>query len=246
MNRVDIQGVPVDAVEPNRLMSVVGELHAQGSATVAYANVHVVNQAQTDGALMRFLQTANLVYCDGNGVRLGAQILGQRLPPRSTGADWVWDLAAAAEGTWRLYWIGGTPGVTKAAADALRAAHPTLEIESDHGFHPRAGPEDAASIDRINAFKPDIVLVGMGTPEQERWVAERRCRIEAPVVWCTGATADVVTNKERRGPKWLVRRWEWLYRLYQHPSRLWRRYLIGNPVFVMRMVRIRLFGVKRA
>jgi len=246
VKRVDIQGVPVDAVEPSDLISVVSKLHADGAATVAYANIHVVNRAQNDDALMHFLRSASLVYCDGNGVRLGAQILGQTLPRRSTGADWIWDLAEAAEGTWRLYWIGGSPGVTDEAANALRAAHPKLEIESDHGFHPREGPENDASIDRINAFKPDVVLVGMGTPEQERWVADRRAQIEAPVVWCTGATADVVTNKETRGPQWLVKRWEWVYRLYQHPFRLWRRYLIGNPVFVLRMIGIRLFGIKRA
>ena len=160
-----------------------------------------------------------------------------------TGADWIWDLAAHAEGRWRLYWIGGEPGVTQRAAEALCARFPKLEIATDHGFHSREGDAGAQVVERINAFAPHVVLVGMGTPIQEHWVARVRAQIDAPVVWCLGATADfVVGDKERVGPDWLVRDHEWLSRLLAEPQRLWRRYLIGNTVFVARIARARLRG----
>lgn len=237
MNRARVLGVAVDPLSFAELLEQVGAaISARRRLTVSYANVHVLNTAHGDSALRDFLERADLVFCDGNGVRLGARILGQDLPHRMTGADWIWELAAAAEGRWRLYWIGGEPGVTDRAAEALRARHPRLEIASDHGFHPRSGPEDEACLARIAAFAPDIVLVGMGTPEQERWVAARRGRVDAPVVWCVGATADFVSGRVRRGPRWLTDRAEWLDRLWSEPGRLWRRYLVGNALFLGRVL----------
>jgi len=231
----------VDPITADELMpSVAALIDAGAPATVAYANVHVLNQSRKDQALRAFLNDAHLVYCDGNGVRLGARVLGEQLPERMTGADWIWQLAAHAEGKWRIYWIGGEPGVTDEAAAALMAAHPGLAIATDHGYHPRHGPEDAACIRRINAFGPDIVLVGMGTPEQERWVDDRRSQLEAPVVWCLGATADTVSGRVPRGPAWLTKHAEWVARLVADPRRLWRRYLVGNTLFMARVLKSRL------
>jgi N-acetylglucosaminyldiphosphoundecaprenol N-acetyl-beta-D-mannosaminyltransferase len=240
VNRVDILGIGVDDVEPGGLVAAVDSLMNKGGGNVAYANVHVVNQALSEPALGEFLRDADLVYCDGNGVRLGARILGQALPARMTGADLIWDLAAAAEGRWRIFWLGGEPGVSAAAVNRLLERHPGLVMDSDHGFHEKSGPDDHACIERINAFEPDILLVGMGTPEQEQWIAERRSRLNARVVWCLGATADVVSGAERRGPSWLTGRAEWIARLVHNPQRMWRRYLVGNPAFLMRVVAARL------
>ena len=215
---------------------------AGGRATVAYANVHVLNTAARDPALRDFLNAADLCFCDGNGVKLAARLLGRSLPERMTGADWIWDLAAVAEGQWRVFWLGGAPGVSERAASALAARHPGLVIAADHGFHPREGADDDALIARINAFEPDILLVGMGSPEQERWVAARRPRLAAPVVWVLGATADFVAGDTWRGPRWLTDRAEWLSRLIAEPRRLAGRYLVGNAVFLARVLRERASG----
>ena len=157
-----------------------------------------------------------------------------------TGADWIWDLAAHAEGRYRLYWLGSEPGVTAEAANVLKARHPALDIVTDHGFHAKTGPENDALIARINEAMPAIVLVGMGTPVQELWVERNREAIQAPVVWVLGATADFVSGKVNRGPVWLHRNQEWLARLITEPRRLWRRYLIGNGVFLARVLKQRV------
>ena len=152
-----------------------------------------------------------------------------------TGADWIWELAEYAEGTWRLYWLGGAEGVATEAVRVLRSRFPKLEIQTDHGFHPKSGPEDAAVVKRINDYAPDILLVGMGTPTQEMWVHTRRSSINVPVVWCVGATADILAGVEERGPKWLTDRAEWVARFRANPTTKWRRYLLGNPLFIARI-----------
>lgn len=232
MRQVDVLGVGVDSLDRAGLLDAVARLvEARGRAVVAYANVHVLNVAARDERLRAFLNAADLCYCDGEGVRLGARVLGERLPERMTGADWIWDFAARAEGRWRVAWIGGEPGVTEAAAAKLRERHPGLEVLAEHGFHEAWAPVVA----RVNAWRPDIVLVGMGTPTQERWAEDWRPRLDAPVLWVLGATADFVSGKVDRGPAWLHTRQEWLARLVTEPRRLWRRYLVGNAVFLARV-----------
>ena len=224
------------------LLRRVGDLvEAGGPATVGYANVHVLNQAVGDGELRAFLNALDLCYCDGNGVRWAARVTGQALPERMTGADWIWDFAAVAEGRWRVFWLGGEPGVTELAAQKLREKHPDFELASDHGFHDDVAPLLA----RINAWQPHILLVGMGTPAQERWVARWRDALDVPVVWVLGATHDFVSGRVSRGPVWLHRDHEWLARLLVDPRRLWRRYLLGNARFAGRVLGQRWRGEPR-
>ncbi|MSP56264.1 MAG: glycosyltransferase [Myxococcales bacterium] len=242
---VDVTGVNVDGMDVLGLLAAVDALVSRGRsghrATVAYANVHVLNEAAAPAPagerLRTFLNAADICYCDGSGVVLGSRMLGRALPERMTGADWIWDLARHAEGRHRLFWLGSEPGVTEAAAAALRERHPALHVVTDHGFHAKTGAENDALIARINEARPDIVLVGMGTPTQERWTMDNRAAIEAPVVWVLGATADFVSGKVSRGPAWLHRNQEWIARLVTEPRRLWRRYLIGNTTFLLRVAR---------
>ena len=235
-SRVDVLGVGVDRCDLRGLLDRVDELvRAKGRSTVAYANIHVLNTSVNDPELRAFLNGVEVCYCDGAGVVLGAKVLGETLPERMTGADWIWDLAREAEGRWRLFWLGSEPGVTETAAAKLRERQPGLDVITDHGYHKKDGPENDALIDRINAAAPDILLVGMGTPVQERWVMANRDRIHAPVVWVLGATADFVSGKVSRGPAVLYNNQEWLARLITEPRRLWKRYLLGNTVFLARV-----------
>jgi N-acetylglucosaminyldiphosphoundecaprenol N-acetyl-beta-D-mannosaminyltransferase len=237
--RATLQGIPIDAVTLDELLERVGGwVDAHARRTVGYVNVHVLNVAADDPALTAFLRGLDLCYADGGGVVLGARLTGQQLPGRMTGADWIYDLGAlAAQRGWRLGWLGGEPGVTTKAAEVLAERCPGLVVAGTwHGYFPREGPEHDALLAEIAAAKLDLLLVGMGTPIQEHWVASARDRLEVPVVWCLGATADFVSGKVDRGPAWLHQNQEWLARLITEPGRLWRRYLIGNPRFLGRML----------
>lgn len=237
-----LQGIHVDAVDLAQLLERVRAfVDDPEPRTVAYVNVHVLNTAAEDAPLTEFLAGVDLCYADGKGVVLGARLTGQDLPERMTGADWIHDLAdACVTHGWKLGWVGGEDGVTAEAAEVMKAAHPGLDVvATHHGFFERTGPEHDALVDKLNAAAPDIILVGMGTPYQEHWVASARHRLHAPVVWCLGATADFISGRTSRGPAFLYNNQEWLARLFVEPRRLWRRYLIGNPRFLARMIRAR-------
>jgi N-acetylglucosaminyldiphosphoundecaprenol N-acetyl-beta-D-mannosaminyltransferase len=247
---VDVLGVPV---EPWRVEDLIAAMIASATAgapadgarleTVHYANIHVVNTAYRNPELRRELARASTVYCDGSGVRLGAAILGRPLPPRLTAADWI-DVFCehAARAGVRLFIVAGAEGIAERAAAVLQARHPGLAVAgTHHGFL----DDDASAplIARANEVGTDIMLIGMGTPAQELWVARHRETIRAPVVWTVGGLFDFVVGVQPRAPRWLrVFHLEWLWRVATSPVRLGRRYVVGNPLFVARVVRQRVTG----
>ena len=212
---------------------------------VLNVNAHCLNLCYEDPRLRDFLNGAEAVLCDGAGVMLAARILGERIPQRITYADWIWQLAdlASARG-FSLYFLGARPDVAREAARRLRERYPDLEIVGvRHGYfdHSAGAAENEAVVEEINASAPDILLVGLGMPLQERWLMENIERLDAGVVLTGGAVFDYVSGRLRRGPRFLTDSgFEWLARLLVEPRRLWRRYLLGNPLFLLRVLRQRL------
>lgn len=249
--RVKVLGVGVDPLTVEDLHAEIGRLVRGGrGGLVLNVNAHCLNLCYEDPALRAFFNGAEVVFCDGAGVMLAAKVLGGRIPARITYADWAWQLAAfaAAEG-FSLFFLGARPGVARAAAERLKERHPDLKIAGvRHGYfdHSAGSPQSEAVVDDINAAAPDILLVGLGMPLQERWLMENRERIDAGAVLTGGAVFDYVSGRLSRGPRLLTRNgFEWLARLLAEPRRLWRRYLLGNPVFVLRVLRQRLRAVVR-
>ena len=232
--------IPVDLGQPDELMQrITGWVGEPGpTRKVMYVNAHVLNQSQENPELHEVLERADLVYCDGYGVRLAAQALDVEIPHRMTGADWIWDLATMCEADGQsLYLLGSEPGVTHAAAERLRQRFPKLNVAgSHHGYFADGSPHDDRVIEDINLRKPDMVLVGMGTPRQELWVEHNAARLDCDVVWTVGALFDYVSGRVPRAPHWLADNGlEWIFRLAIEPQRMWRRYLLGNPVFLRRV-----------
>ena len=245
--RVDVLGVGVDPVTVEGLHAEVERLIQRGErGLVLNANAHCLNLCYEDPSLRAFLNGADVVFCDGAGVMLAARLLGARIPERITYADWAWRLAAFAEAEgFSVYLLGARPGVAKEAARRLRARHPHLEVVGvRHGYfdHAAGSPGNEAVVEEINAARPDILLVGLGMPLQEYWLMENRNRLEAGVALTGGAVFDYVSGGLRRGPRVLTNNgFEWLARLLIEPGRLWHRYLVGNPLFLLRVLRQRLF-----
>jgi len=243
--RVEVLGIGVDAVTVDGLHAEIRRLVRRRGGVVLNANVHCLNLCYQDPALRRFFGLADLVFCDGAGVRVAARVLGGRLPERITYADWLPRLATFAEGEGlSLFFLGARPGVAAEAAKRLSATHPDLKIVGvRHGFFdPAAGrPENGAAVAEINAARPDVLLLGLGMPLQERWLMENRHKLDVGVALTGGAVFDYAAGELRRGPRLLTDNgFEWLARLLIEPRRLWRRYLFGNPVFLARVLRQRL------
>jgi N-acetylglucosaminyldiphosphoundecaprenol N-acetyl-beta-D-mannosaminyltransferase len=246
--RVDVLGVGVDALTVEDLHAEIGRLvRGRRCGLVLNANARCLNFCYEDSALRAFFNGAEVVFCDGAGVMLAARILGRRIPERITYADWTWRLApfAAAEG-FSLFLLGARPGVAQAAADKLKEHHPDLKIVGVyHGYfdHWAGAPESEAVVREINAAAPDILIVGLGMPLQEYWLMENAHRLDVGAALTGGAVFDYVSGRLSRGPRLLTRNgFEWLARLLLEPRRLWRRYLLGNPLFILRVLRQRLGG----
>jgi N-acetylglucosaminyldiphosphoundecaprenol N-acetyl-beta-D-mannosaminyltransferase len=243
---VNVLGVRVDPLTVEDLHAEIGRL-VRGSerALVLNANANCLNFCHQDPTLGEFLNQAEIVLCDGAGVMLAARILGGRIPERITYADWAWQLAAfaAAEG-FSLYFLGARPGVAEEAARRLQQRYPALKIAGvHHGYfdHSVGSPENEAVLQEINASSPDILLIGLGMPLQEYWLMENRHNLNASVVLTGGAVFDYVSGRLRRGPRLLTESgFEWLARLLIEPRRLWRRYIVGNPLFLLRVLKQRL------
>ena len=244
--RIDILGVGVDALTVEELHAEIRRLvRDRERGLLLNVNAHCLNLCYEDPELRGFLNGAEAVFCDGAGVVLAARILGGRIPERITYADWAWRLAAlaAAQG-YSLYFLGARPGVAREAARRLKESHPDLKIAGvRHGYfdHSAKSPENEAVVREINAAAPDILLVGLGMPLQEYWLMENRHKLNVGAVLTGGAVFDYVSGTLRRGPRFLTENgFEWLARLLLEPRRLWRRYLVGNPLFVLRVLRQRL------
>jgi N-acetylglucosaminyldiphosphoundecaprenol N-acetyl-beta-D-mannosaminyltransferase len=210
-----------------------------------YANIHAMNISFSDSDLYKSLNCSDLVYCDGEGVRLGARILGKFLPQRMTGADWIWDLCKMCEEKcYSLYLLGGEDGVAEKAASKLRHHFPDLKIAGTcHGYFPKYGKENDKVIALINKKIPDILLVGFGSPLQEKWINDNFEKLDARVIWAVGALMDFVSEKVYRGPRWMLDNgMEWLFRLIVEPKRMWKRYIVGNIVFFKRIILKKLLG----
>jgi N-acetylglucosaminyldiphosphoundecaprenol N-acetyl-beta-D-mannosaminyltransferase len=244
--KIDVLGVGVDPLTVEELHEEISRFVENGEhALVLHANVHGLNLAYRNGRLRGLFNRAPIVFCDGSGVMLGARILGRRIPERITYADWTWKLAAFAEERgFSLFFLGARPGVAEKAARRLEYRFPKLRIAgAEHGYFERTlgSPENEAIIKKINAARPDVLLVGFGMPVQEFWLAENWEKVDANVALTGGAVFDYVSGELRRGPRFLTDRGlESVARLMVEPRRLWRRYVIGNPLFLLRVLKQRL------
>jgi N-acetylglucosaminyldiphosphoundecaprenol N-acetyl-beta-D-mannosaminyltransferase len=233
-------GIPIELAQPAEMLrTITGWVGSGTPHRVMYVNAHVVNESRAIPELRRALESAELVYCDGYGVRLAARVLEVPVPHRMTGADWVWGLTALCEAAGSsLYLLGSDPPIAQQAAARLKRWYPDLNIAgSHHGYFDLDSPHSERVIEDINSRDPDIVIVGMGTPKQELWVQRNAHRLNADVLWTVGALLDYIAGRVPRAPRWLSDNGlEWIFRLAVEPHRMWKRYLLGNPAFLSRVM----------
>jgi N-acetylglucosaminyldiphosphoundecaprenol N-acetyl-beta-D-mannosaminyltransferase len=200
---------------------------------------HVVN-LESNAAFRRAYRSASLVLVDGQPLVWASRLLGAPLPERIAGADLAPRLMTrAAQRHWGVYLLGGPPGVAEAAAAKLRAGGveivgidaPVLTGPPDHW-------DWRNPIEKIQRARPGLVLAAFGSPKQELWMHQARDEIRPAVALGVGAALDFLAGSVRRAPQWMSRAgMEWLFRLAQEPQRLWRRYLVNDPKFLLVLLR---------
>lgn len=233
-------GLPMHRVGVDDVHAFIDDTVANGRRAIALnLNVYCVNLALEHAWLHEFIRSVHLVFCDGDGVRLGLRLLGHDPPPKITYNEWLWQLCAFCERRGlSIFFLGGKPGVAADAARNLTARHPRLRIAGVHdGYFDKTGEENGRVVAQINAAAPDILLVCFGMPVQERWILDNWQSIDAHVFLKGGAAFDYASGRLRKAPAWIIRiQLEWLYRLGQDPRRLFARYVIGNPYFLLRVL----------
>jgi exopolysaccharide biosynthesis WecB/TagA/CpsF family protein len=218
---------------PDAIARVRTMVTGDGRHHIVLANAHTLNCTAVDPEYRAVVQRATLVLRDGVGVELAAKLTGQRLEHNFVGTDFVpLLLAALATPSVRVFLYGGRAGVAPAAGDALKRFSPAIEVVGcEDGY---GDPE--AAVQRILAAAPEVLLVARGNPHQETWIDANLARLNVRVAIGVGALFDFLAGRVVRSPRWVRRmRMEWVYRLWLEPGRLWRRYLVGNVVFMSRI-----------
>jgi N-acetylglucosaminyldiphosphoundecaprenol N-acetyl-beta-D-mannosaminyltransferase len=244
MDNVNVLGVALAPIDEQELLRRVREaLPSRQGSIFAYVNVNALNIAAELPWFREFLNGAVCAYCDGEGVRYGARILGGHLPARIALTFFFWDLCAeAVKNGYSLYLLGSRDHILQEAVASIRARYPGIRIAgTHHGYFPKDGPGSQEVVAAINAARPDLLFVGFGMPLQEEWIRRHRAGLNVGVVFPCGSMIDYASGLKSIAPLWMrLNGLEWLYRLFQEPGRLWKRYLFGNPLYLLRIIRQRL------
>ena len=238
--RTDVYGVGFDNVTLTEALDfATGKISAGDQGYIVTPNPEIVWMCKSDAALKSAVAGASLVLADGVGVIIGAKILGRPLKAKIPGIDFAEALIErlAAQGK-SVYLFGAKPGVAEEAGARLCAKYPGLVLAgcSDGYF------EDAAPvIEKINAAKPDLLLVCLGAPKQECWMAEKLPQMNAGLAIGLGGALDVFAGVVSRAPKaFRALQLEWLYRLIRDPRRIKR--MIKLPLFIFAVIWCRIRG----
>ena len=257
--RVQVLGGSMDLVRPEEVFHfVAGKIAARESAVVANHNLHSLYLIRKDEKIAEFFRTSDLIEVDSVPVIFWARIVGRasRRFHRCTYLDWrdaFW--ARAIQENWKVFFVGGAPGVGEKATARIQADWPEAQIQTHHGYFDVSpgSVENEAVIEAINAYAPDIVLVGMGMPRQEIWVQDNQAKLGPCVTFTVGGAFDYEAGVQRPSPRWMGQvGMEWLFRLMVDPQRLFTRYcvepwsLMGPAVHDLRRALARLAASGKA
>lgn len=217
-------------VHPANYKTVVGHVNTKG-----------LNLAFQHKRFAEFYQLCDYIYCDGFGPLLGAKLMGYSSDKkyRHTCPDFLDGLLFKLQKNKKsIYFLGAKNEVIHSFKKIIDKKFPTLMYKTHHGYFKKAGDENKAVVSEINHFNPDVLFVGFGMSLQEYWILDNYKVINANVFLPEGACLDFYTNTVFRAPAFFTNNGlEWLARLITEPKRLWKRYLIGNPQFIYRVLK---------
>lgn len=213
-------------------------------------NLHSIYIYHHDTKMRSFYDISDYINIDGMSLVLVGRLLGHALTHvnRMTCIDWIPPVLSKAvlEG-WRIFYLGSKPGIAEQGAEVLKSKYPKLQIATFHGYFDASpqSDENQQVVAMINAYRPHILMVGMGMPRQEHWIADNTAHLNTNAIINVGAYIDYVAGAIPTPPRWMGRVGiEWLYRLLSEPKRLWRRYLVEPwylaGIFIQDVIR-RLF-----
>ncbi len=230
-------GIDIDSLTAEQFLQRIDEFVEAGiPRQISYLNADCLNKCWSNRSYRECIVNSDLVYADGMGVVWASRLFGHPLPERLNANDLMPEFCARAEVKGhRIFLLGGEEGIAQKAANDLKSRYPNLQIVGcHHGYiTPEIEPEVIQSIRNAD---PDILIVGMGAPQQELWIKDHLHELGVPVAWGVGGLLDYSAKGLQRAPIWMRNiGLEWLWRLSLEPKRLWKRYLLGNVLFTFRV-----------
>jgi len=210
--------IPIAVAQPPEVLATISDWASQRTThRVMHVDAHLINRSRTTPELANALRRADLVYGEGESLRLAARVLNRPVPDRMTARDWISGLAAVHDlpGP-SFYLLGSEPPLAQHTAQRLRCGYPRFEVlGAHHGFFDMDSAHNERVIEDINDRQPQIVLVDMGTPKQELWVDRYADRLGGAVVWTVSGLFDYVPTDSPRP---------------------WRAHLVDNSEFLLSVV----------
>jgi len=247
--RANVLGIGVSACNLPEATNLILEAIRRGEhGYITVTGVHGVMEAQRDPELRRIFNSAWMVTPDGMPMTWVGRLQGHKQMDRVYGPDLMLEIfRASQDGSVRHFFYGGVEGVAQQLERALTDRFPGAVVCGTYTppFRPLNKEEEAALADMVRTAKPHIIWIGLSTPKQDRFMADHLGRLEANFMIGVGAAFDMHSGRMKQAPYWMQRNGlEWLFRLLQEPKRLWRRYVLNNPVFILKTI-AQFLGVYR-
>ncbi len=210
---------------------------------IYFVNPDCFNKTFSDDAYSSVLKNGDVVFPDGSGLNLACKIIKKPLLENVNGTDMFPFLCRlSAEKKYSIYLLGAKPGIADAVKKNSEASYPGIVIAGARDGYFDMQKDSKSVIAEINRLDPDILFVAFGAPVQEKWISSNFGQIKARVCIGVGGLFDFYSGRIPRAPKWMREfGLEWIFRLMQEPVRMWKRYIIGNPLFVLRVIQWKAF-----
>lgn len=236
-NTVNILGVNVDKITFDEALNAAERMvKEEGVSTIFTPNPEIIMCARDDDEMREILNSADLCTADGIGVVYGSKILGDPVPERVAGFDLTCALLEKLSKTGEgVFLFGAKPGVAEEAAKKLEEKYPGIVISgTQNGYFKQ--DEESEIVDEINKSGAKLMLVCLGAPKQEKWIASHRDELKVNLCMGVGGTLDVLAGTAKRAPEIFIRlNLEWAYRLLKNPSRIGR--FAALPKFVIEVLK---------
>ena len=239
-SRLYFQGVRVDNVDLQEALEVVEsfirERRSGAAREVFFTNVHSIHLTRDDEEFRCCVNNADLVLPDGSGLKIAGRVFGHPIIENLNGTDFTPRVLERAEQhSWTVYLFGARPYIIERCRAKLQADYPKLKVVGQYHGHVQKN-EQLSILSEINGMAPDILLVALGSPLQEKWIAQNAAGLNVGVCLAVGGLFDFLAGEYKRAPLWVRRIGaEFVYRFAQDPRSKWQRIFIEQPFFLLRV-----------